>query len=347
MNAVSARGLVKRFGDVTALGGVDLDVNEGEIFGLLGPNGAGKTTTVRILVTLARADEGTATVAGADVMKDPTEVRRRIGYVPQEITADRYLTPREQLSFFADLYHLPAAARRQRTSELLALVGLESMADKVSRGFSGGMKKKLDLACGLIHEPKVLFLDEPSLGLDVTTRRTIWDYILDLKRRGVTIILCTNYMDEADKLCDRVAVVDGGKIAAVGTPDALRAGLGGDVVTVEAETKNAGGDSGQEGAIHARLESALTGLPFVRGTAHDGTRLHIYVNANETALPKVIETASAAGIPLRSVSYSRPGLEEVFLKYTGHAFAEAQAIAAAEAAAAAAAGRKAAKKSSR
>ncbi len=340
MAAISVRGLTKRFGDVTALSSVDFEVREGEILGLLGPNGAGKTTAVRILVTQARPDSGQAQVAGADVVKNPTEVRRRIGYVPQEITVDRYLTAREQLSLFADLYHIPRQRRPRRIEELLALVGLEAMADKPSRNYSGGMKKKLDLACGLIHEPEVLFLDEPSLGLDVPVRRAIWDHIESLRGRGVTVLLCTNYMDEADRLCDRVAIIDQGKIVAADSPAALRAGLGGGVVTVEPHGGAPAGMRGADGAgpaegsataeapaelLAARLEAILDRLPFVRGTAREGPRLHIYVHTNETALPRVLEVASGAGISLRAVAYSRPGLDEVFLKYTGRAFAEAQA----------------------
>ena len=315
--AVRTRGLVKRYGPVTALDGVDLEVREGETFGLLGPNGAGKTTTVKILITLARPDTGSAEVGGLDVMRNPARVRRLFGYVPQELTADRYLTARENLRWFADLYHISRARREQRVEEVLQLVDLADGADRPVRSFSGGMKKKLDLACGLIHEPRLLFLDEPSLGRDVTVRADLWRHIESLKRRGVTVFLCTNYMDEADRLCDRVAVIDRGRIAVLGTPAELRAALGGDIITLE---------SREQGALAlGQLARELSGLAFVKGTRTDGARLLIYVDANETALPRVLDLASRNGAALQRISYSRPGLDEVFLRYTGHRLDEESA----------------------
>ena len=308
--AIRTRGLIKRYGDVTALDGVDLDVRQGETFGLLGPNGAGKTTTVKILITLARPEAGTASMAGVDILREPARARKLFGYVPQELTADRALTARENLVWFSGMYHLDGATRRKRIVELLDLVGLHDAADRPIRTFSGGMKKKLDLACGLVHDPKILFLDEPSLGLDVKVRADLWRYALDLKKRGVTVFLCTNYMDEADRLCDRVAVIDRGKIAVSGTPEELRAALGGDVITLETPR--------EASETLPELARSLSQLPFVKETLMDGTRLSIYVEANETAVPRVLEMASARHADVQRISYSRPGLEEVFLKYTGH-----------------------------
>lgn len=311
-------GLAKRFGEVTALDGIDVAVEEGEVFGLLGPNGAGKTTTVKILITLVRPDAGSAEVAGFDVLAAPDEVRRRIGYVPQELTADPYLTARENLRYFADLYHIPPGRREARIEELLALVDLQGDADRPIRRFSGGMKKKLDLACGLLHEPPVLLLDEPSLGLDVQVRRDVWDHIAGLKGRGATIFLCTNYMDEAERLCDRVAIIDRGRIAASGRPTDLRAGLGSDVVTVEPAEEGVGGQPPLD-----RLETALRGLDFVKGSQRDGGRLRITVTANETAVPRVLEAAARVGVQIQAIAYSRPGLDDVFLAHTGRRFEEA------------------------
>jgi ABC-2 type transport system ATP-binding protein len=309
-----ARGLAKSYGEVRALDGVDLEVREGEVFGLLGPNGAGKTTTVKVLITLERADQGSASVLGHDVAREADRVRAAIGYVPQELSADRYLTARENLAYFCDLYHLGAAARERRVAELLALLGLEEVASRQVRTYSGGMKKKLDLACGLVHDPRLLFLDEPSLGLDVQVRRAVWDHVLALKGRGTTVFLCTNYMDEADQLCDRVAIVDRGKVVAVGTPKELRSGLGGDVVSIEIE---------REAEVET-AEARLRGLPFARAVLREGPRLHVTVDANETALPLLLDALRAPGLGVRSVGYHRPGLEEVFLKHTGHRFVDAQ-----------------------
>ncbi|PYQ10691.1 MAG: hypothetical protein DMH00_10380 [Acidobacteria bacterium] len=308
--SIRTRGLVKKYGDVTALNGVDLEVHEGETFGLLGPNGAGKTTTVKILITLAQPEAGSAQVGGVDILREPARARRLFGYVPQELTADRALTARENLRWFAGMYHLDRSTREHRVRELLDLVDLAEAADRPVRTYSGGMKKKLDLACGLIHDPKILFLDEPSLGLDVKVRADLWRYVLGLKQRGVTVFLCTNYMDEADRLCDRVAVIDRGRIAVAGTPDELRAALGGDVITLETPPEASGTLAG--------LAQALSTLPFVKETLADGSRLSVYVEANETALPRVLEQASARGTTIQRIAYSRPGLDEVFLKYTGH-----------------------------
>ena len=312
---VEVAALRKRFGEVTALDGVDLAVAQGEVFGLLGPNGAGKTTTIKTLITLLQPDGGSASVLGHDVVKDAGRVRSLIGYVPQELTGDRYLSAREHLEYFCDLYHLPHRQRAGRVRELLELVGLAEVAERPIRTFSGGMKKKLDVACGLVHRPQVLFLDEPSLGLDVSIRRAVWDHILTLKRAGTTVFVSTNYMEEADALCDRVAIIDRGQVRAMGTPMELRAGLGGDVVSIELE---AGGPD-----LVDQAEAALRAVKVVKGTWRQEHKLHATVEANETALPVLLESLSAAKVKVRGVSYHRPGLEEVFLRHTGHRFEEA------------------------
>ena len=314
---VRIHNLRKSYGPTTALDGVSVEVQEGKIFGLLGPNGAGKTTMVKVLTTLVRPDEGEVKVSGIDVLRDPVSVRRLIGYVPQELTVDPYLTAREHMRYYADLYHLSPAIQEARTRELLTLVGLAGQEDRRVRQFSGGMKKKLDLACGLIHQPPLIFLDEPSLGLDVQVRRDVWNYIQKLKQQGTTVFLCTNYMDEAERLCDEVAIIDRGRIAVMGTPAALRSQLKRDLVSVEIASSNE-----DHGTTLAALEKALSRLKIVKGTTKDGARLKVYVESNEVALPQILQSAANLAIPLRAITYSRPDLDEVFLHHTGHSFIE-------------------------
>jgi ABC-2 type transport system ATP-binding protein len=220
--AIEVDNLSHRFGAVQALRGVTFTVHDGEIFGLLGPNGAGKTTTIRVLLTLLRPSSGQARVAGLDVAAEPDAVRRSVGWVPQERAVDPLLTARENLRFIAGLHHLPPGLARARADELLALVRLDADADRLVRSFSGGMRRRLELAMGLIHRPAVLFLDEPTLGLDIVARQAVWEQIQQVRGAGTTILLTTHYLDEADSLCDRVAIIDNGRINASGTPVALK-----------------------------------------------------------------------------------------------------------------------------
>ena len=230
--AIEAKSLRKTYGSVTAIDDLSLTINSGEIFGLLGPNGAGKSTTLRILITVLQPTSGTAKVLGHDVVEEADTVRSLIGYVPQERAIDRFLTGREHLELLGDLYHLPKAHAKERIAELLKLVNLEEQADRAAKTYSGGMKRKLDIACGLLPNPKIVFLDEPTLGLDVQSRLRIWDYIRQLREQGITIVMTTNYLEEADQLCDRLAIIDGGKIKVIGSPKELKAGLGGDRLTL-------------------------------------------------------------------------------------------------------------------
>ena len=314
---VRIENLRKNYGPIVALDGISLEVEGGKFFGLLGPNGAGKTTVVKILTTLVRPDGGKVEVTGTDVLRDPVKVRSLIGYVPQELTIDPYLTAREHLNYYADLYHLSTGSRTSRIRELLALVGLGGHEDRRARHFSGGMKKKLDLVCGLIHRPPLVFLDEPSLGLDVQVRRDVWNYILRLKEQGTTVFLCTNYMDEAERLCDDVAIIDHGRIAVLGSPSSLRGQLKRDVISVEIASSNE-----HHGERLEALEKAVSQLGIVQGTRKDGMQLKIYVESNEMALPQILHSAASLAVPIHTISYSRPGLDEVFLHYTGHGFAE-------------------------
>ncbi len=310
---VQIERLRKSYGAIVALDDISLEIEKGRIFGLLGPNGAGKTTTIKILTTLARPDSGRVRVAGVDVLEDPAKVRGLIGYVPQELTVDPYLTVREHLKYYGDLYHLSSVVREAHVSELLELLGLVGSEDRRVKYFSGGMKKKLDLACGLIHRPPLVLLDEPSLGLDVHVRREVWNYILGLKDRGTTIFLCTNYMDEAERLCDELAIIDQGKIVVMGAPSDLRGQLRRDVVLIEVE-----GIDEEHTVATKSLEVSLSRLEGVQGTVADGTRLRVYVESDDTALLKILEAVREARVPIHSISHSRPGLDEVFLHHTGH-----------------------------
>lgn len=312
--AIETSSLGKTYGGVTAIEDISFQVYSGEIFGLLGPNGAGKSTTLRILITVLPPTTGRATVLGYDVVRDAERVRHLIGYVPQERAVDRFLTGREHLLLLGALYHLAKDEVSRRITEILKLVDLEPKADQPVRTYSGGMKRKLDLACGLLANPKVLFLDEPTLGLDVKSRLRIWDYVRQLKARGITVVMTTNYLDEADQLCDRVAIIDGGRIKALGSPTELKVGLGGDIVSVTVE-------AGAMPRTEA-LASALKGLPAIRAVSPKPNGLDIRVDSPEKALPSVLEAANRLGCRLEFIEYHRPRLEDVFVAYTGHPIRE-------------------------
>ncbi len=309
--AIETVKLRKTYGSLTAIDDLTFQVAAGEVFGLLGPNGAGKSTTLRILITLLRPTSGQAIVLGHDVAKEPDTVRRLIGYVPQERAIDRFLTGREHLLLLADLYHLPKDEARRRIPELLKLVDLEDRADLPAKTYSGGMKRKLDIACGLLPNPKVVFLDEPTLGLDVQSRLRIWDYVRQLKARGITIVMTTNYLEEADQLGDRLAIIDGGRIKAMGSPSELKAGLGGDIVSLTIGAADAGRTDA--------LAAALRALPMVRAVNPKPAGLDIRVESSEKALPAVLEASNRVGCRLELVDYHRPRLDDVFVAHTGHA----------------------------
>jgi ABC-2 type transport system ATP-binding protein len=307
--AIEVINLGKVYDSVDAVKNLSLTVQHGEIFGLLGPNGAGKSTTLRILITTLSPTTGTATILGHDVAKESDTVRRLIGYVPQERAIDRFLTGREHLLLLADLYHLKKDEALTRIDTLLKLVNLEEHADRVAKGYSGGMKRKLDIACGLLPNPKILFLDEPTLGLDVQSRLNIWEHIRELKKQGITIVMTTNYLDEADQLCDRIAIMDRGEIRATGAPKDLKASLGGDGVwlTLSDETPEA----------LEQLTTALHGLPFVRAIRARENGLDIRVDGPEKALPAIMETTNKVGCRLDGIEYHRPRLDDVFVAHTG------------------------------
>jgi ABC-2 type transport system ATP-binding protein len=305
--AIEVSHLSKSYNDHRAVTDISFTVFTGEIFGLLGPNGAGKSTTLRTLITLLTPSSGTATVFGLDTVRDADQVRQLIGYVPQERAIDRFLTGREHLELLAALYHLPKDEAKRRIAQLLTLVELDAHADRPAKTYSGGMKRKLDIACGLLPDPKVLFLDEPTLGLDVQSRLRIWDYVRMLKARGMTVMMTTNYLDEADQLCDRLAIIDGGIIKVIGSPVELKVGLGGDIVSLTLKETD---------RISA-LESVLKGQPFIKAVKRTPTGLDIRVESPEKALPMILESANRLGCTVEFIQYNRPRLDDVFIAHAG------------------------------
>ena len=310
--ALEAVHLTKAYDAVRAVDDLSFDVKEGEIFGLLGPNGAGKSTTVKIAITLLCPSAGRAMIFGVDVVEHADRVRQMIGYVPQERAIDRFLTGREHLQLLGALYHLSREEAERRIRELLKLLDLEHKADIPAKNYSGGMKRKLDLACGLIPNPKVLFMDEPTLGLDVQSRLRIWDYVRRLRERGITVVMTTNYLDEADQLCDRLAIIDGGRLKALGSPLELKAGLGGDSISVTVGPP-------EPSRIEA-LAEALRAVPVIRSVSPRPDGVDLRVDAPEKAVPAVLETAIRLSCRVEFIEYHRPRLDDVFVAYTGHVF---------------------------
>jgi len=308
--AIEVTNLGKTYGSVTAVKDLSFTVYTGEIFGLLGPNGAGKSTTLRILITVLPPSSGTATVLGHDVTTSADTVRSLIGYVPQERAIDRFLTGREHLELLGNLYHLPKQAMQTKIDELLQLVDLQAQADRVAKTYSGGMKRKLDIACGLLPNPRIVFLDEPTLGLDVHSRLRIWDHIRQLRNQGITIVMTTNYLDEADQLCDRLAILDGGTIRVTGSPMELKTSLGGDRLSVT--IKEHGTD------ILQRLRDGVKALPFVRDVHTKSHGLDIRVESPDKSLPAVLEIANRLNCQVEGIEYHRPRLDDVFVSHTGH-----------------------------
>jgi ABC-2 type transport system ATP-binding protein len=313
MHAIEVVDLRKTYrGGVEALRGVSFAVRQGEVFGLLGPNGAGKSTTVRILATLTAPSAGSARVAGLDVTREGGLVRRRIGYVAQASGVDLTATGRENLTLQARLFHLPGGEARRRASELLALFGLEEAAERLVRTYSGGMKRRLDVAMGLVHRPQVLFLDEPTTGLDPESRAVMWREVRRLARDGLTLLLTTHYLEEADQLAGRLAIVDGGRVVAEGTPDELKGRVRGDLVSVRLTRPERLADA----------QALLAGLDGVANVVADGPTLYAHVSHGARAIPALVGALEAAGLPVDEVGSSRPSLDDVYLTATGHAYHE-------------------------
>ena len=299
-----------KFGDVEAVAGVDLVVSAGEIFGFLGPNGAGKTTTLRMLATLLPPTSGDATVAGHDLRREPALVRTEIGYVGQKGGSDPKVSGRAELIFQARLYGMSASAARSRAAELINMLDLDECAARATGTYSGGQRRRLDIGLGLVHGPQLLFLDEPTTGLDPQSRARLWEEVKRLREQGTTVFLTTHYLEEADALCDRLAIIDHGKIVAEGTPDALKRQVAGDVVAL---------------TVSGPLESAqriLAAQPFVREASIEEGTLRLYVDRGEAAMPSILRLLDGAGLVLRTISLSKPSLDDVFLRQTGRSLRE-------------------------
>jgi ABC-2 type transport system ATP-binding protein len=305
--AVWTRGLAKNYDEVEAVRGIDFEVAPGEIFGFLGPNGAGKTTTIAMLCTLARPTGGEARVAGFDVMLERDEVRRNIGLVFQDPTLDGYLTAEENLRFHADLYGVPRGLARERMQIVLEMVGLWERRDSIVNTYSGGMRRRLEIARGLLHSPRVLFLDEPTIGLDPQTRSSIWAYIRELKaREEITIFLTTHYMDEAE-YCDRIAIMDQGQIVVLDTPESLKASVGRDRVQIKTDD-----DDAAIAALRERFD--------IEAVIAEG-QVTLSVPEGEQFVPRLF---AELGVPILGVSVSRPSLDDVFMSYTGTTIRDAE-----------------------
>lgn len=306
--AIHTEKITKQYEGVTAVDSVDITVEKGELFGLLGPNGAGKSTLIGMLSTMLRPTSGNAQIWGYDIRKDATKVRKSIGVVFQDTTLDQKLTGRENLDLHGRLYGLPKRARHQRISEVLELVELSDWADEIVQKYSGGMMRRLEIARGLMHHPNVLFMDEPTLGLDPQTRNHIWDYIKELNReKKITIILTTHYMEEADRLCNRLAIIDHGKIITSGTPSELKSSLGGDILSLGLFTA----DDARKLIENYPANSLTSNI-----SASDNT-VKITTSDGERTIPDVLKTTSQLEIDIQSVSLHKPTLDDVFLHYTG------------------------------
>src|SRR2546425_6711201 len=314
---IQTRGLRRVFKSrsrqVEAVAGVDLTVKSGEIFGYLGPNGAGKTTTLRMLATLLPPTGGTARVAGCDLAREPDRVRKRIGYVSQAGGSDYEVVGRFELTFQGQLYGMTREDASKRAAELIEMLELEICADRTVKTYSGGQKRRLDIGLGLVHGPKLLFLDEPTTGLDPQSRARVWDEVRRMHEQGTTVFLTTHYLDEADALCDRVAIIDYGKIVAEGTPEDLKRAIAGDVVTFSI--------AGEQ----QRALDLIQGEPFVREARLENGSVHLYVDRGEQAMPAILRLLDGASLQLLTVELHRPSLDDVFLRQTGRSLRESAA----------------------
>jgi len=307
LSSIETRSLSKSFGDVRAVDDISFEIGESEIFGFLGPNGAGKSTTMMILTTLLKPTSGMALVAGYDVATQASKVRENIGYVQQETTVDEYLTGRENLLLQARLNHIDKRCVDGRIDEILDLIELSDKQHEAVITYSGGMRKRLDIAGGLLHRPRVLFLDEPTVGLDIQTRRKIWDYIRQIhKEHAMTIFLSTHYMEEADQLCGRVGIVDHGKIQAVDTPAAMKGALGQEIIQIAVDSEP---DS---------VVPAIKNISDVKDVRIQDDRITVYAANGTEVIPRIFQISADAGIQVNSISLTQPTLDDVFVSYTGH-----------------------------
>ena len=309
MHSIETKSLTKSFGSVIAVNDISFSVKTGEIFGFLGPNGAGKSTTMMILTTLLKPTSGQALISEFNVMENAKKVRENIGFVQQETTVDEYLTGRENLLLQAKLNHIPKNQIKQRIDEVLELIELSDKQNDAVVTYSGGMRKRLDIAGGLLHRPKVLFLDEPTVGLDIQTRRKIWEYIKKIhKEFDMTIFLSTHYMEEADNLCDRIGIIDGGEIQVIDSPENLKNAMGNEVISIIMD------DSANRDSFLSKLHE----IEFVKNINQDGTKLTLFVSNGTKVIPTIFQISSELEIKITTISLTRPTLDDVFLSYTGH-----------------------------
>jgi ABC-2 type transport system ATP-binding protein len=308
INAIEVNHIVKKYGDFTAVDDISFSVADGEIFGLLGPNGAGKSTLIRMMTTLIPITSGTALIAGHNVQKDPDAARRTIGVIPQALTSDLDLTVEENMNIYAKLYDVPAKKRKAAVDELLELVDLTKWRGAQTKTLSGGMRRRLEIARGLVHSPKIFFLDEPTTGLDPVSRVAVWEMLTNIKsHRQLTILITTHYMDEADRLCDRIAIVDHGKLVALDSPSALKASVPGSNV-IEAQFNNAPAD----------WEKRLQDLSDVTSVQHQGSGMYRVLTSNGSqTTTELVEAAVKAGVTVKSLSVQNTTLDDVFVHYTG------------------------------
>ena len=307
--SIETRSLTKSFGDVVAVDDISFSVKTGEIFGFLGPNGAGKSTTMMILTTLLKPTSGQALISGFNVATNPKQVRQHIGYVQQETTVDEYLTGRENLLLQAKLNHIPKNEINNRIDDVLDLIELSDKQNEPVVTYSGGMRKRLDIAGGLLHRPKVLFLDEPTVGLDIQTRRKIWEYIKKIHDEfEMTIFLTTHYMEEADQLCDRIGIIDGGKIQIIDSPASMKNAMGNEVISVVIQNKN----------FIDSFVSELKKIEFIKKITCDELKLVIFASNGTEVIPKIFQISSKLDIKIMSISLTQPTLDDVFISYTGH-----------------------------
>jgi ABC-2 type transport system ATP-binding protein len=318
--AVLIENLQKSYGNIQAVKNISFKINRSEIFGLLGPNGAGKTTTIRCLTTLAKPDSGLIKVADIDAIAFPKLVRQKLGYVAQEVALDKILTGRELLQLQASLYHIKPKIAKARIDELLNLLGLTEYGDRQTGTYSGGLRKRLDLAAGLLHQPQILVLDEPSVGLDIESRLIVWDFLRQLKAAGTTILITSHYLEEIDALADRLAIIDQGKVIAEGTPSELKDHIGGDRITLKIREF-----SSQEEAEKAKYY--LQNLPFVQEIIinnSQGNSLNLIVTPQSNPISKIEQSLHEINLPIFSISQSRPSLDDVYLEATGRTLIDAE-----------------------
>ncbi len=310
MSAINTKHLTKKFGELTAVNDISFEVESGEIFGFLGPNGAGKSTTIMMLTTLLGPSSGTAYIGGYNIVKDPKKVRQKIGYIQQDTSVDEYMTGRENLHLHARLSHIPKDITESRIDEMLQLVELEDKQHDYVNGYSGGMRKRLDIAGGLLHMPEVLFLDEPTVGLDIQTRRKIWDYIKKIHTEyNVTVFLTTHYMEEADNLCDRIGIIDGGKIIVIDKPSHMKDNLGNEIISIVIHDKI------QE--MQSQLQDMADMLSNIHYD-HTCNSITMIASNGTESVPKIFQAAARCGATIESINVKHPTLDDVFLHHTGH-----------------------------